>query len=442
MDARRAQSLAEGARDELLALLTELIGAPSPYGSSAREAQARLGDYLGRHGFAVGTTEDSPEPLGDHPEFSPPPAATESPVNLVAEPPESPGLTLFAHVDTEAASEGWSSPPCQATLREGRVHGLGAADDKGGLAAAAVAAALLSRAGGPAPRLVSVHGKGGGARGTLPVFAGMEPADSIYVHPPENGAGLEVLKSASRGVVDLTLRVTGWSGRPREIGTPESAPFTEGGDALAACLRLVERLRRGDLSDCELNVGRVVAGEAAGLTPTRCEADVRVLFRGTRTVDGVLDAFRRAGREDGFRYEVEPSGTRANPAATAWDDPLAVGLRSAVDEIAGRRPVPYADHLASDIRFPIRLWGTASLGVGSAGGNFYGPDEWVDLDDLVRLVAVLVLFGAGTASCGEPDRRGGVSARERRLQPAPPTEGRRRHDGNSPDGSDAGSTGA
>lgn len=401
MDRDRALSLARGARSELLALLTELIEAPSPYGSSAREAQARLGAYLERHGFVVRTTEDSPEPLRDHPEFSPPPPAAEAPVNLVAEPPESSDLTLFAHVDTEAAAKDWSSPPCRAAVREGRIHGLGAADDKGGLAAAAVAAALLARHAGPAPRVVSVHGKGGGARGTLPVFARMDAGDSIYVHPPENGAGLDVLKSASRGVLDVTLRVTGWSGRPREIGTPESAPFAEGGDALDACLRLVERLRQEELSDCELNLGRVAAGEAAGRTPVHCEAEVRVLFRGTTTADDALSAFRHVADDLGgsksggsFHFEITAPGLRANPAETAWDDPLAVQLRSAAADITGREPVRYADHLASDIRFPIRLRGVSSVGVGARGGNFYGPDEWVDLDDLVRLVAVLLLVGA------------------------------------------------
>lgn len=265
----------------------------------------------------------------------------------------------------------------------------------------AVAAALLARDSGTAPRVASVHGKGGGARGTLPVFARMEAGDSVYVHPPENGAGLGVLKSASRGIVDVHVRVTGWSGRPREIGTPESAPFGEGGDALEACLRWVERLRQGELSDCELNLGRLVAGEAAGLTPVRCEAEVRVLFRGKRTVRGVLEAFRRAAEDQpargsggSFGYEATAPELRANPAETAWSDPLAAELRSAVAGIIGREPVPYADHLASDIRFPIRLQGEASLGIGSLGGNFYGPDEWVDLDDLVRLVAVLVLFGS------------------------------------------------
>ena len=401
MDSRRALELAEGSRTELLALLEALIEAPSPYGSSAREAQARLGAYLERNRFAVETTEESWEPLRDHPEFSPPPAAGEAPVNLVAEPPESSGLTLFAHVDTEAASDGWSAPPGEATVRDGRVYGLGAADDKGGLAAAAVAATLLARHSGQAPRVVSIHGKGGGARGTLPVFSRIDAGDSIYVHPPENGAGLGVLKSASRGVLDVTLRVTGWSGTPREIGTPESAPFAEGGDALDACLRLVERLRREELSDCELNLGRVAAGEAAGRTPVRCEAEVRVLFRGTRTVDAALGAFRHVADDLGgpkpggaFRFEISAPGLRANPAETAWDDSLAIQLRSAVADITGHEPVPYADHLASDIRFPIRLRGVSSVGVGSRGGNFYGPDEWVDLDDLVRLVAVLVLFGA------------------------------------------------
>ena len=404
MDRDRALTLAEGARGELLALIEALIAAPSPYGSSAKEAQGRLGEYLERNGFDVETTEDSAEAQRDHPEFSPPPPPAEAPVNLVAAPPDPAGLTLFAHVDTEAVVDGWTSPPCEAILRNGRVYGLGTADDKGGLAAAAVAAALLRRHGGQAPLLVSVHGKGGGARGTLPVLARMpEAGDCLYVHPPENGAGLAILKNASRGVLDVALRVTGWSGRPREIGTPESAPFEEGGNALDACLRLVETLRQGELADCELNLGRVVAGEAAGLTPVRCDAGLRVLFRGDRTAADVLAAVHRAAEDhtrgsassrEAFRFEITAPGIRANPARTSWDDPFSRRVQKAVAAVTGRRPIEYADHLASDIRFPIRLWGAASAGVGSLAGNFYGPDEWVDLDDLVRLVAVLVLFGS------------------------------------------------
>ena len=324
-------------------------------------------------------------------------------MNLVAKPPASSSLTLFAHVDTEAASDNWTSPPCELTVRGGRAYGLGAADDKGGLAGAAVAAALLLRHQEKAPRVVGVHGKGGGARGTLPVFAEMEAKDCIYVHPPENGAGLGVLKSASRGVLDLKLRVIGWAGRPREIGTSERAPPAEGGDAMDACLQLIERLRRVELSDCELNLGRVGTADSPVLTLVRCEVEIQVLFRGTRTVDGVLAAFRRVAQdqpgfvpdsEKSFRFEVAAPGLRANPVEPSWNDVLARELRSAVVGITGDEPVPYDDHLASDIRFPILLQGAASFGIGSVGGNFYGPDEWVDIDDLVRLVGVLVLCGS------------------------------------------------
>ena len=406
MDGHRALELAEGSRPELLELLKTLIGGPSFYGDSARWVQERLGSYLERHGFAVETTREKRKRVREHPEFSPPPPAEdeEAPVNLVATPPEPLRLTFFAHVDTEKTGRLWTvTGPCRPVERDGRIYGLGAADDKGGLAAAAVAAALLARHGRGAPRVASVHGKGGGARGTLPVFRRMpEPGDCLYVHPPENGAGLGVLKSASRGVVDVMIRVTGWRGRPREIGTPESIPFEEGGNALEACLRLVKRLRRKELADCELNLGRVAAGEAPGVTPLRCDAELRVLFRGTRTVNQVLAVIRRAAEaqrgprtdaDEAFRFEVTAPGLRANPADTPWDGAFAAELRAAVGEITGREPIPYADHLASDIRFPIRVRGAASLGIGSLAGNFYGPDEWVDFDDLVRLVAVLVLFG-------------------------------------------------
>jgi len=63
--------------------------------------------------------------------------------------------------------------------------------------------------------------------------------------------------------------------------------------------------------------------------------------------------------------------------------------------------LPYAAHLASDIRFPIRLCGLPTLGIGCLAGGFYTPEEWGDLDDLVRLVAVLVRFASAWDSTPE-----------------------------------------
>jgi succinyl-diaminopimelate desuccinylase len=56
---------------------------------------------------------------------------------------------LNGHLDTMPAGPGWSVDPYSGVVRDGRLFGLGAADQKGGLAAMAVAAAAVRRAGVP-----------------------------------------------------------------------------------------------------------------------------------------------------------------------------------------------------------------------------------------------------------------------------------------------------
>ena len=174
MDRDTVLKLAESRRSELLALLSELISTPSLYGSSTAEAQQVVAGYLQRYGFSVELSTDDPESYKEHPEFTwPLPPGKESPVNLVARPHNlaAAPLALYAHVDTEYPGEGWHSNPTEPLVRDGRMYGLGAADDKGGLTAMLVAAAAVYQATGEAPLVISMAGKGGGARGTLPVMS-------------------------------------------------------------------------------------------------------------------------------------------------------------------------------------------------------------------------------------------------------------------------------
>jgi len=73
-----------------------------------------------------------------------------------------------------------------------------------------------------------------------------------------------------------------------------------------------------------------------------------------------------------------------------WESATSRGLRDAISGVTGTAPRPYRNHYAGDIRFPIRVLGAPAFGVGSLGGDFYGPNEWVDEDDLVRLTAVII----------------------------------------------------
>ena len=64
---------------------------------------------------------------------------------------------------------------------------------------------------------------------------------------------------------------------------------------------------------------------------------------------------------------------------------------NAIASVTDQVPDPHTRHYAGDIRYPIRLSGAPAFGIGSLAGNFYGPHEWVDIDDLVNLVAVTIL---------------------------------------------------
>jgi acetylornithine deacetylase len=391
------EGLAAGRQREAIDLLQCLVATPSEKGDTGALAQAVLADYLAQSSFDVeAITGGSPrDAAADGPDR----VAPSAPVNLVAR-PRGPtcSLLLFAHIDTEHAGDGWSSPPFQPRLVGGRLYGLGAADDKAGVAAMAVAGATLAEQGITAPLIGSVHGKDGGIHGSQPTFVALRGADAaLYVHPPETGNGLTELKHHSRGVFDITFEITGWEGNPLEIGTPESARFADGGNALEAALAAVERWRVA-LPDCRINIGRIAAGERAGTVPTRCTVETRVLFDdgSARQVDQVIAADLAAleARTDSsgrrFRACIAGRGLAADAAAISWESPLCRTVRRATREICGREPRPYSSHVASDIRFPIRVAGIPATAIGTTAGNFYSPDEWVSTDELPTLMAVLM----------------------------------------------------
>ena len=99
--------------------------------------------------------------------------------------------------------------------------------------------------------------------------------------------------------------------------------------------------------------------------------------------------------DSSYEFSLDTIGYRTNPGAADWEAPVSRVLSNSIEEVTGRAPDAYPNHYAGDIRYPIRLLGVPAYGIGSIGGNFYGPNEWVDIDDLVRLVAVLIQTMAG-----------------------------------------------
>lgn len=409
---RRALDLAEERRESLVGLLTELVRIRSLSGESAADAQSVVKTYLGNLPYRVEESADRPSRYEDHAEFMPPNPAGDGPfVNIVGWPENRSArqFAMFSHIDTHSIDSGWSTTPLEPKVDGSRIYGLGTSDDKGGVAAMLVAASALHAAGEPLPVVMSLHGKGGGSRGSLPVFDRISQSHSgiaavLYVHPAETGRGLADIKNAVLGVVDLELTVTGWRAPPMEIGSIDSADWADGGNAIDECWAVMEHLRNTAFRDVDVNIGIAEGGDRIGSVAETASLRFRLKFGGDDSWRALLSAGRDeindidGGRaDDEYKYSIslEPVAYRTNPGESDWNAPVSRVLRDAIEDVTGAAPHSYPNHYAGDIRYPIRLLGVPAYGIGSLGGNFYGPNEWVDIDDLVRLVAVLIQTMSG-----------------------------------------------
>lgn len=397
----RIVSLANSRRDELTDLLSALVRVQSLSGESAEDAQQVVKDYLRDLPYRIEESADRPSRYEDHAEYMPPNPPSDGPFINVIGWPENPSgrqSAMFSHIDTHSLDAGWETEPLTPVIDGNRMIGLGTSDDKGGVAAMLVASSILASERVPLPVVMSLHGKGGGSRGSLPVFDRLSKSDHginavLYVHPAETGRGLDDIKNAVQGVVDLELTVRGWRSPPMEIGSVDSSDWATGGNALDKCWALIEHLRNNAFRDTEFNLGIMDGGNRVGSVADEASARFRLKFTGDLTWRELFETASADLREavsDPWQASLNLVGYRTNPGEAEWSLPVSRTLRSAIEEVTGRAPDAYPNHYAGDIRYPIRLLGVPAYGIGSTGGNFYGPNEWVDIDDLVNLVAVLV----------------------------------------------------
>ncbi|MBI1200448.1 MAG: acetylornithine deacetylase/succinyl-diaminopimelate desuccinylase family protein [Phenylobacterium sp.] len=147
-------SAIEGRADELVALTRDLIRFPTvnPPGDAYRPCAEYLGERLRKRGFAVEyvRAEGSPGDTDEHPR-----------INVIARwEGASPGPCVHfnSHIDVVEAGDGWTVPPFEGVVKDGRVYGRGACDMKGGLAASVIAVEALIDSGVPLPGALEISG--------------------------------------------------------------------------------------------------------------------------------------------------------------------------------------------------------------------------------------------------------------------------------------------
>lgn len=304
-------------------------------------------------------------------------------------------LMLYAHTDTVGV-DGMSSP-FSATVRDGALHGRGAYDMKGSLAAIMrVAAEVAARplAGDLWLMIVAdEESDSAGAEAVLGDLAcqGRRPAACVVAEPSDLR-----LMVGHRGFATGTIRTRGRAAH--------TARRDEGIDAISMMARVIVAL---DDLDVRLNAeaGHPLLGSGAVVTslvrggselftyPADCQAQFvwRTLPGQTRA--SLAAEFNRlfSGLKDRDpRFEAEVTWRLwREPMLIDDDAPIARAAALAIHDEIGSFPQACAAPWWTDAAL-IQAAGIPSVIVGPPGGGIHAIDEWVDLEGLACFERILL----------------------------------------------------
>ncbi len=303
-----------------------------------------------------------------------------------------PGLLLLGHTDVVPVGEGWTVDPFGGEVREGRLHGRGSSDMKGGLAAALVAMRALRTAGVQLSgdvllaALADEEQTGIGVREWIARPERPDLLGCVVAEPTD----LQTVVAA-RGDCYLVVRVQGVAAH---AGRPD-----DGRNAIHGAAAVVAELERWHAELAEdphplvgaptFNVGVIQGGSGASVVPSECriEVDRRLLpeERPADVLDGVRARLARLGLEQrGLGWSVESPMDMPGFETPAEHALVRVAL-GAVRDAGGPGLPPSGWTAACDGGFVAAQWGVpvVVLGPGSVNTQAHRADESVGVHELV-----------------------------------------------------------
>jgi succinyl-diaminopimelate desuccinylase len=317
-------------------------------------------------------------------------------------------LIWNGHLDTFPAVEA----PLPPRIRNGRVHGRGAVDMKGGVAAFLIAAKQLH----DDPRALNGHlslvlvcdEETFGPHGTRSLLTRRPHlhGDAMISTEPSS---LGLLRIAERGLLWLRITFSGTSLHAAYPDTGEGAILRMAAmlqatqdhvDRVNASLPDAESELPGDkvldqhlgpgaariTRSMSFNVGTVRGGTAVNMKPDFCEVSLDLRLPASVNVDRLLEQVTNIAHRHTGTVEVLSMGA-AN--STADDEDVVRAVASAAEVVLGTRPSPSTGIGCTD----ARLWRAAGIPacvIGPDPATMGSVDEFVELAELEQLAAILV----------------------------------------------------
>ncbi len=312
---------------------------------------------------------------------------------------DGPVFVIAGHTDVVPVGDtgAWTRDPFGGTVSDGVLHGRGACDMKGGLAAMIAAALRFRRETTDAPGsvvfLVTGDEEGPAVNGTVKLLewahARGERFDHCLLGEPTNPATMsDMIKIGRRGSLTGRLTVQGKQGH---VGYPHLAE-----NPIRGMVRLLAALEAAPLDSgtahfdpSNLEVTTLDVGNpATNVVPAQARAVFNIRFNDVWTPQTLAAEIERRLREaagNSIRYEIVFDPTNAVAFLTE-PGPFVAMVADAVEAETGRRPALSTTGGTSDARFIKSYCPVVEYGV--VGQTMHQVDECVAVADLIALEAI------------------------------------------------------
>lgn len=306
-----------------------------------------------------------------------------------------PVLCLNAHTDTVGFA-GWPEEALQPRVDGDRMYGLGAADDKGGCAAAMLALAAIAES-GARPRgdllVACVADEEGRSIGTehLVERGGIDAAIVIEPQPTHE----LVVEHQGFGWIDVVTHGVAAHGCEPDTGV----------DAIVHLAEVITRLHRLDREVFQehpsllngrtvFHTGTIAGGTDYATYPNVARVGIEI---GTQPGESLSDRVAEieaifaeiARTERGFSGEVVVHLER-EPFVARGHERLQDIVAKAMTAVLGREPAITGMNGWTDAAL-LQAAGIPTLLLGATGGNYHTAGEWASISELVRLTEILEL---------------------------------------------------
>jgi len=259
----------------------------------------------------------------------------------------SPSLLVACHLDVVPPGDGWNTDPFKTVVKNGRIFGRGANDNKGQMASMLALAKLLkeneSRLNGTL-LLIGAADEEKGSRLGLEYLLEECGISADYAIIPDVANNMKIIDVGEKGA--LSLNITSY-GKQSHGSTPE-----KGVNAIWNMIELLNKVRELKrkcithelFSPPTLNLGTISGGAAHNIVPAKCEAKLDIRYLPGETEKEILDNIYTIidsikNKNPTAKYDLTID-THLPPTQIPADNPLISLISRHTESILGTRPIP------------------------------------------------------------------------------------------------------